>query len=457
MLIRALIPTGLLLFIASLSAPAETRVVTGIQPPGSLAPGFRFSRVPPPLENDAAQQCKLSVVDGRPDPNGAAVSVLTDGKLPAGEDEPRSNFFFAAGTDGGRLLMDLGREVRMSRFGTYSWHTDTRAPQVYALYGRAGSLDEDAAKLTRPLDPAQAGWTLIGKVDTRQPGDSAGGRHGVCITNDSGSLGTFRYLLLDIRTTDSQGPFGNTFFSEIDVVDADSSASLKEISGGRNTFEVYKIDDGLYEFGLDVSETPDLADWAREKVIPMARTWYPKLVEMLPSEGYQAPRKLRIHFDPAMRGVAATSGTLVRCAPEWFRANLKGEALGAVFHELVHVVQQYGRRRNVSPVPGWLTEGIADYVRWFRFEPESKGAEITARNLPRARYDGSYRITANFLNWVSLKHAQDLVPRLNAAIRQGQYQKSLWVEITGKELEELGAEWREAMEKAVGAPPTTSE
>jgi hypothetical protein len=32
-------------------------------------------------------------------------------------------------------------------------------------------------------------------------------------------LGTFRYLLFDVHRTESADPFGNTFFSEIDVVD----------------------------------------------------------------------------------------------------------------------------------------------------------------------------------------------------------------------------------------------
>ena len=80
--------------------------------------------------------------------------------------------------------------------------------------------------------------------------------------------------------------------------------------------------------------------------------------------------------------MAATGGTRVTCAAEWFRRNLEGEAKGAVVHELVHVVQQYGRARRNNPdatrPPGWLVEGIPDYIRWFLYEPQSRGAEITA-------------------------------------------------------------------------------
>jgi hypothetical protein len=158
-----------------------------------------------------------------------------------------------------------------------------------------------------------------------------------------------------------------------------------------------------------------------------------------------------------MRGVAATGGTRVRCAAQWFRNNLKGEALGAVFHELVHVVQQYGRVRPSAPdairPPGWLVEGIADYVRWFKFQPEALGAEITRRNFANARYNGSYRITANFLNWVTETKDKELVPQLNSAIREGRYREAMWKERTGHTLEELNDQWKAAVEKKLGPPP----
>ena len=65
---------------------------------------------------------------------------------------------------------------------------------------------------------------------------------------------------------------------------------------------------------------------------------------------------------------------------KWFRANLQGEAIGSVVHELVHVVQEYGRARRENPEatrsPGWLVEGLADYIRWFLYEPQSHGADL---------------------------------------------------------------------------------
>jgi hypothetical protein len=118
-------------------------------------------------------------------------------------------------------------------------------------------------------------------------------------------------------------------------------------------------------------------------------------------------------------------------------------------------VQQYGRARRNNPnaprVPGWLVEGIADDIRWFKYEPQSKGAEITARNISRARYDANYRITANFLDWVSEKYDHEIVRKLNGAARDGVYAESLWKDYTGKSVQELGDEWKKSLEEKLAA------
>jgi len=154
-----------------------------------------------------------------------------------------------------------------------------------------------------------------------------------------------------------------------------------------------------------------------------------------------------------MRGVAATSGTRLRCGPRWFRRQLQGEAKGAVVHELVHIVQQYGRARRSDPnatrTPGWLVEGIADYIRWFLYEPQTRGAEVTSRNIARARYDSSYRISGNFLNWVTETYDKNIVRKLNTAARQGKYNEKLWKEATGRTVHELGDEWKRYLEKNI--------
>jgi hypothetical protein len=294
----------------------------------------------------------------------------------------------------------------------------------------------------KPVDPVSCGWTLLAKVDTRIDPEFPGGQYGVSISNSSGELGRVRYLLFDISQTEAEDSFGNTFYSEIDIVSASPSEPSVPAESG---MEVFKKIDGQCRVLLDISETPDLADWGTNHVIPMALEWYPKIIAMLPGEGFKPNRTISIAFSENMQGVASTSRARIHCSARWMRQNLDGEALGAIFHELVHIAQQYGP--GSSPVPGWLTEGIADYLRWFRFEPDSRGAEITSANIQTARYDAGYRPTANFLNWASELYARDLVPRLNASIRSGKYDAELWRTITGRSFDELGREWRSMLEK----------
>jgi hypothetical protein len=422
--------------------------------------GFTFKYVPAPSQSDAATKATFTLVDGQRDGNGGSLEKLHDGKVPTEEDQPAENFFFSAGTDGGRILVDLGHTIKVEQVNTYSWHANTRGPQVYTLYASDANGPGFNPQPKRGTNPETCGWRLAGKIDTRRADKAPGGQYGVSISDgDGGSvLRKCRYLLFDIARTEETDPFGNTFYSEIDVVDPTTPAVAAAPAGkvvGQVHEEVVEAEDGKYRITIDTSETPDLTEWAHTELAPVVREWYPRLVKMLPSEGYEAPRRVSITFSADMRGVAATGGTRVRCAAAWFRQNLQGEAKGAVVHELAHVVQNYGLARRTNPnatrTPGWLVEGICDYIRWFLYEPQTHGAEITARNLARARYDGNYRISGNFLHWVTGKYDKDIVRKLNAAARAGTYREELWKTATGHTVQELGDEWKAELEKKIAA------
>jgi len=180
---------------------------------------FKFKRVPSPSRNDAATKAKLMMVDADADPNSADISALTDGILPATDDQPRKNFFLRAGSGGGRVRMDLGSVIEIAQVNTYSWHPNARGPQVYRLWASDGADPKFNAAPKANINPEVCGWKLIATVDTRSNDeDKDGGQFGVSITNQSGNLGKFRYLLFDLYVTEIADDFGNTFYSEIDVV-----------------------------------------------------------------------------------------------------------------------------------------------------------------------------------------------------------------------------------------------
>jgi hypothetical protein len=271
-------------------------------------------------------------------------------------------------------------------------------------------------------------------------------------------VGKYRYLLFDIFRTETADPFGNTFYSEIDVIDRNGpelAAAGGAAEEAKPITKSFDADGGKYHFTINSTVAPDLTDWADTELRPVVQEWYPKLVAMLPSDGWQPTTNVTLRFRNDMNVPASAGGGFINCNAGWFRKELKREARGSVVHEMVHVVQNYGRVRrsdtNATRMPDWLTEGIPDYIRWYLYEPQTKGAEISQRNLARAKYDASYRVTGNFLNWVTTKYDTNIVVKLNAAGRKGKYSEELWKTATGKTVQELGDEWKKALEEKLAA------
>jgi hypothetical protein len=198
------------------AAPNITIVVDRIWP--TATPAFKFARVPSPAKDDAATNAKRLLVDGEMDPNGATLAALTDGLLPREEDEPGANFFFDAGTSGGSFRFDLGQVMTVTQINSYSWHPNTRGPQVYAVYGSDGSAAAFNPAPKGGVDPAAVGWTWIASIDTRPGTADMGGQYGVSISASKGAVGRFQHLLFVCAVTETDDDYGNTFYSEIDVI-----------------------------------------------------------------------------------------------------------------------------------------------------------------------------------------------------------------------------------------------
>jgi hypothetical protein len=69
----------------------------------------------------------------------------------------------------------------------------------------------------RGVDPVTCGWQFIATVSTLKDGEE-GGQYAVSVTNSNGNLGKYRYLLFDCYVTEMNDDWGNTFYSEVDVV-----------------------------------------------------------------------------------------------------------------------------------------------------------------------------------------------------------------------------------------------
>ena len=175
---------------------------------------FKFKNIASPVRNDVAANAKLTLIDGELDQGGADLSALTDGRLPRDEDEPAANVFFRAGSSGGRFRMDFGAPIDITQVNTYSWHPNTRGPQLYKLYAADGSDPKLNLDPKRGVDPATTGWKLIALVSTLSNQGDEGGQYAASVSG----VGKYRYLLFDCYVTELHDNWGNTFYSEIDVI-----------------------------------------------------------------------------------------------------------------------------------------------------------------------------------------------------------------------------------------------
>ena len=272
------------------------------QRPGKHSGAFKFDTVPAPIKDNAATRGKFTVVDGTVDPNSPGLSPLNDGILPDSEDQPDNNFFFTG--DGGRLALDLGTAIDIKQVNTYSWHPTSRGPQVYKLYisdGKAADFD----KAPSGVDPRTVGWKFVADVDTRQKQDPSGGQFGVSIADATApSIGHARYLLFDVSPAEPDNVDGNTFYSEIDVIDKNELLGALPATQPGDQANA----NSPYDIIINTDEVPDMKAYA-DHLRPILEKWYPILVKLLPSNGYTAPKRFTITFRKDKPGVADTSGT----------------------------------------------------------------------------------------------------------------------------------------------------
>jgi hypothetical protein len=197
---------------------AQTKITIDRNVGSEATSAFKFEHVPAPVKDNAAANAKLALIVGDGDGNGASLKALIDGILPSSADSPGANFFFDAGTLGGRFRLDLGSSIEIAQINTYSWHPDTRGPQVYNLYASDGSSPDFNPAPDGNTHPVSCGWKLIASVDTRPKQGELGGQYGVSISDPGGIIGKYRYLLFDCGETETVDDFGNTFYSEVNVV-----------------------------------------------------------------------------------------------------------------------------------------------------------------------------------------------------------------------------------------------
>lgn len=187
---------------------------------------------------------------------------------------------------------------------------------------------------------------------------------------------------------------------------------------------------GNYTLVFDIKDS--LKTSTREQLVNLFFKVYPEEVKTF---NPNAPKKVTWHIDDlgGKVGVAGTATDQTWFNPKWFQEH--PEDIDCATHELMHIVQAYGARQDL---PGWLTEGIADYVR-YKFGVNNIRANWKLPEFdPNQSYSNGYRTTARFLVWLE-QHKKDksIVKDLNDAVREGTYSLKTWTKLTGESLDTL--------------------
>jgi hypothetical protein len=192
---------------------------------------------------------------------------------------------------------------------------------------------------------------------------------------------------------------------------------------------------------VDAGAAPLTLPWLQHAA-RLCAGWYPQVAALLDTAGFAPPRAVTLRSVPTLGGApgrvgtpGVTSGTVITVGADWLE--LHPDDTGLVLHELVHVVQSYPEGD-----PWWVTEGIADWVRYQRFETTDPRARP---DVAQRSYRDGYAVTAAFLAWIEATFAVAMVTVLNTAMRRDAWSEGLFPATVGMSVDDLWARF-------VGAP-----
>lgn len=155
---------------------------------------------------------------------------------------------------------------------------------------------------------------------------------------------------------------------------------------------------------------------------------YPSLIK---TYNRNALKDIIFQIDTAYHGVAEAGGGVVRFSAAWFHKH--PHDIDVVTHEVMHIIQNYPDNAG----PGWITEGIADYVRYTVGVSNASGGWQLPDFAPNHHYTNSYRIAARFFVWLEKNVKTGIVKTIDSAMRSKMFTENIWQQETGKTLEEL--------------------
>lgn len=156
-----------------------------------------------------------------------------------------------------------------------------------------------------------------------------------------------------------------------------------------------------------------LEGWTDE-LKPKLASWWRDINRALGATACNAAKTIQLEFyriRPDKVAAAARGDHVLINAPYVLANRSNPDMFRMIAHELVHIAQAYPQGTG----PAWLTEGIADYVRYYVLFPDDPGR---AFDPGREDWREGYSPTAGLLAWAEAKWP-GVVASVNSAIRKG--------------------------------------
>jgi hypothetical protein len=181
-----------------------------------------------------------------------------------------------------------------------------------------------------------------------------------------------------------------------------------------------------------INKNADFVPSIKQELIDTYFKAYPQLVSMFNDK---ATHEVVFVTDTAYKGVAEASGNRILFSTKYMISHPTD--IDVVTHEGMHLVQGYG----YSAGPVWLTEGIADFIR-YKFGVDNIGSKWALPAFKDSQsYKNSYRITARFFEWIDQKVKPGMIVQIDKELRNHTYTENTWAALSGKTIDELWAEY----------------
>lgn len=181
-------------------------------------------------------------------------------------------------------------------------------------------------------------------------------------------------------------------------------------------------------------ESGRLDSQIKNKLIEIFFKVYPEMAARFNAE---AARKISFIIISDPKVIAYCAGTKIVFSVEWFER--MPQDTDCATHELMHAVQSYPTYDHA-----WVVEGLADYAR-YKYGVDNVGWSLPQYD-PRQKYTDSYRVTGRFLAWLEKRVCENIIELIDDRLRNGTFSIDIFVEATGKTVDELWSMYAENSE-----------